>query len=206
MEGPGLPGEPERAKFYVVRALAATPASSPCSKRMRISPRSAPCAPWRFDRDRDRRGRGAAPVRRRGMDRRAGRPGGGGVAWTAGANASVRAAARDRLPHPRDRSGVPGRRPAALDGSLEASTCRNRSSWDSRTNIGAAKMAYPGPDDFSAVAYAAWDESAPTGGGRDQAGSRVAAGRRTALKLDNEPARSIPTAAGVCRRGPPSLG
>ncbi len=161
MEGPGLPGEPERAKFYVVRALGRNPRfitvletheDQPAIRAVRTQGDAVEIET-------------AAGVERHRF---------GGAEWTVereGQEAVVLRGRREQtppfaplleidLPTPATAPAFRVGGPPPLDGSLEGFELSEPLELGLEDQYRRSEDAYPGPDDFSAVAYAAWDASA----------------------------------------------
>jgi len=161
MEGPGLPGEPERSKFYVVRALGRnhrfitvleTHQDQPVIRAVRTHGDTLEIeTPAGVERHRF--GASEWIVEREGQD------------------AVVLRGRREQMPPfvPLLELDVPTPATAPafrvggappLDGSLEGFDLSEPLQLGLEDQYRRSEDAYPGPDDFSAVAYAAWDESA----------------------------------------------
>jgi hypothetical protein len=161
MEGPGLPGDPARAKFYVVRAAGRNPRlitvvethqGQPVIRAVRthgdaveietsagVERHRFGAAEWIVERD----GREAVVLR----GRREQMP------------PFVPLLELD-LPTPATAPAFHMGGPPALDGTLEGFDLSDPLQLGLEDQYRRSEDAYPGPDDFSAVAYAAWDESA----------------------------------------------
>jgi len=161
MEGPGLPGEPERAKFYVVRALGRNPRfitvletheDQPAIRAVRTQGDAVEIET-------------AAGVERHRF---------GGAEWTVEREGQEGVVLRGRreqtppfaplleidVPTPATAPAFRVGGPPPLDGSLEGFDLSEPLELGLEDQYRRSEDAYPGPDDFSAVAYAAWDESA----------------------------------------------
>jgi hypothetical protein len=161
MEGPGLPGEPERAKFYVVRALGRNPRfitvletyqDQPVIRALRTQGDSVEVET-------------AAGVERHRF---------GASEWIVERDGHDAVALRGRreqmppfvplleldLPTPATAPAFRLGGPPPLDGTLEGFDLSEPLQLGLEDQYRRSEDAYPGPDDFSAVAYAAWDESA----------------------------------------------
>ena len=161
MEGPGLPGEPERTKFYVVRALGRNPRFITVLETHQDEPV-------------------IRAVRTHGDTLEIETPAGverhrfGASEWVVereGQDAVVLRGRREQMPPfvPLLELDVPTPATAPafrvggappLDGSLEGFDLSEPLQLGLEDQYRRSEDAYPGPDDFSAVAYAAWDESA----------------------------------------------
>jgi len=161
MEGPGLPGEPERARFYVVRALGRNPRFITVLETHRDQPAI-----------RAVRAHGdaleietAAGVERHRI---------GGSEWIVereGQDAVVLRGRREQTspfvplleidpPTPVSAPAFRVGGPPPLDGTVEGFDLSEPLELMLEDQYRRSEDAYPGPHDFSALAYAAWDESA----------------------------------------------
>jgi hypothetical protein len=161
MEGPGLPGEPERARFYVVRALGRNPRfitvlethrDHPVIRAVRVHGDALEIET-------------ATGVERHRI---------GGSEWIVereGQDAVVLRGRREQTPpfvplleiDPPTPVSAPAFRvsgPPPLNGTLEGFELSEPLELALEDQYRRSEDAYPGPDDFSAVAHAAWDESA----------------------------------------------
>lgn len=189
LEGPGLPGEPERAKFYVVRALGRNPRfitvlethqDQPMIRAVRTHGDTVEIETTAGV-QRHRFGAAEWIVEREGQD------------------AVVLRGRREHVPpfvplleiDPPTPATAPafhiGGAPP-LDGTLEGFDLSEPLQLGLEDQYRRSEDAYPGPEDFSAVAYAAWDESAlylAVAVTKPELVLRPAAA--PPLKLDNEP-------------------
>jgi heparinase II/III-like protein/cellulose/xylan binding protein with CBM9 domain len=161
MEGPGVPGEPERAKFYVVRALGRNPRfitvletyqDQPVIRALRAQGDTVEVET-------------AAGVERHRF---------GASEWIVERDGHDAVALRGRreqmapfvplleldLPTPATAPAFRLGGPPPLDGTLEGFDLSEPLQLGLEDQYRRSEDAYPGPEDFSALAYAAWDESA----------------------------------------------
>ena len=189
MEGPGLPGESERAKFHVVRGLGRSPRfitvlethqDQPVIRSVRTHGDAVEIETTTGV-ERHRFAASEWIVEREGQD------------------AVALRGRRDQmppfvplleldLPTPATAPAFRTAGPPALDGTLAGFDLSEPFELGLEDQYRRSEDAYPGPDDFSAVAYAAWDESAlylAVAVTKPDLVLRPAAA--PPLKLDNEP-------------------
>jgi hypothetical protein len=161
MEGPGLPGEPGRAKFYVVRALGRNPRVITVLEIHQDQPviRAVQTLGDAVEIET------AAGVERHRF---------GGAEWIVEREGQDAVALRGRreltppfapileidLPTPATAPAFRVGGPPPLDGTLAGFDVSEPLELGLEDQYRRSEDAYPGPDDFSAVAYAAWDEAA----------------------------------------------
>jgi hypothetical protein len=160
-EGPPLPGQTERAAFYLIRAR---------GRNLRIVTILEPHAAQAAVRTVRIRGEAVEVETTAGIDRH--RP--GSADWTietASAPPVVLRGARETpppfksmveidLPTPVTAAAFRVGTPPALDGTLEGFEQAEPLQLTLEDQYRRSEDAYPGPDELSAIAYAAWDESA----------------------------------------------
>ena len=189
MEGPGLPGERERATFYIVRAR---------GRNARIITVLEPHKDQAVIRAVRTRGDSIEVETATGVERHRV----GASEWVVereGQDAVVLRGRREQMPpfaplleiDPPTPATAPAFHiggPPPLDGTLAGFDLSEPLELGLEDQYRRSEDAYPGPDDFSAVAYAAWDESAlylAVAVTKPDFVLRPAAA--APLKLDNEP-------------------
>lgn len=189
MEGPGLPGRHERVPFYLVRAR---------GRNVRIVTVLEPHAGDPVVRSVQARGDTIEITTTSGVDQHRF----GGSDWTieqGEGRGLVLRGAREQMPpfvpllqiDPPTRVAAPAFRVAqapALDGSLDAFELSEPLQLVLEDQYRRSEDAYPGPDDLSALAYAAWDESALyLAVAVTKADLCLRPGDAAPLRLDNDP-------------------